>query len=264
MPKKNLVFAIALTVAILLVVSLAFSFVKKQVPSELVMSGHPRWAPIMYQQNDQIVGAGPEIAAAILSDLGVKSVSPHAGTWDVVQEKAKSGEVDMLVAAYRTDEREAYMEYSIPYTVDPVVLVVKKDKTFHSGKKETLLDRKGVVTAGDSYGEEFDAFIKESLEVQSVKTPEEAFALLESEEVDYFVYALYSAEGYIFENDLADQFEILPDYVSAEEFYFTISKNSPYIKLLPKFNALLAQYKKEGKIEQIIEKHKKSLWNKSE
>ncbi len=233
---------------------------KVQMPKELVASGHPAWPPIMYQQDDLIVGAGPEIVKKVFADLGINVVSPYEGLWDVVQEKAKSGEVDVLAAAYKTTEREAYMDYSIPYTIDPIVLVVKKGKTFPYSKWEDLIGKKGVVTIGDSYGQEFDQFVKEKLSPKQVATPEEAFALIKSGEADYFVYALYSAENYIFQNQLANQAEIIPQYVSTENFYLTISKKSPFVNLMPQVNDLLEKYKSDGTIDQIIKNNKQLLW----
>jgi polar amino acid transport system substrate-binding protein len=252
---------IGLFVIIVLVYFVASYFSKDKLPKELIASGHPAWPPIMYQRGDQIVGAGPEIAQKIFSDLGIKVTSKYEGTWDTVQRKAKDGSIDILFAAYKTKEREAYMNYSIPYTVDPVVLVVKKGKAFPYNKWEDLINKKGVVTTGDSYGQDFDNFIKEKLSVEKVTTPKEAFYLLDQEKVDYFVYALYSAQDYIFKNKISDKAEIISKYISAENFYLTISKKSPFLKLMPKVNSLLEKYIKDGVIKQIIEKNKKSLWN---
>ena len=239
-------------------------FVKNKPAQELIASGHPAWPPIMYQEGNQIVGAGPEIVEKIFTDLGIKVVFKYEGAWDIVQDKAKNGLVDVLAAAYKTAERETYMDYSIPYTVDPVVLVVKKGKVFSYDKWDDLLNKTGVVTIGDSYGQDFDNFIQEKLNPIKVSMPEEAFALLEKEEADYFIYALYSAEDYIFQNKLSSQVEIIPKYASTENFYLTISKKSPFAKLMPQVNSLLEKYKNDATIEQIIEKHKQSLRNKDE
>lgn len=260
MNKKTiwLLFAAAI---LFLAAFLAPRLSKNKLPSELVASGHPEWPPIMYQQDDKIVGAGPEIVAKVFGDLGVKVDSKYEGPWDAVQSKAKDGTVDVLVAAYKTAERETYMDYSIPYTVDPVVLVTKKGKAFSYDKWDDLIGKKGVVTTGDSYGQDFDAFLKDKLTTQQVGTPAEAFALLENEKADYFVYALYSAENYFFKQKVSDQFEILPKYVSSENFYLTISKKSPFGSLLPQVNALLEKYKSDGTIDQIIESSKQSLWS---
>ncbi|MFA7663016.1 MAG: transporter substrate-binding domain-containing protein [Patescibacteria group bacterium] len=261
MTKKLTRILIALAFLIAITIFGFWYFNKSQ---ELVVSGHPEWPPIMYQDGNQIVGAGPEIVAKIFTELGVKSVSKYEGAWDVVQSKAKSGEVDVLVAAYKTAERETYMDYSIPYTVDPVVLIVKNGQTFAYAKNEDLIGKRGVVMLGDSYGQKFDDFIKAKLTPQTVGTPKDAFDLLANGQADYFVYALYSAQDYIFKNKLADQVEILPEYVSSENFYITISKKSPFVKLLPKVNELLKKYIDDGTIDQIIEKHKQALWGESQ
>lgn len=259
--SKKLRRIIMVIVLAALILFLAWYFILRAKSPELIASGHSDWSPIMYQQNDQIVGAGPEIAARIFKELGVKFVSKYEGPWDIVQEKARNGSVDVLVAAYKTQERETYMAYSIPYTIDPVVLVVKQGKSFPYEKWADLVSKRGVVTAGDSYGQAFDDFIATKLSVTKVGTPEEAFELLDKEEVDYFVYALYSAQGYIFKNKLAAKVEILPTYVSTENFYLTISKKSPFIKYLPRVNELLEKYKSDGTIDQTLEKYKQLLWN---
>jgi len=261
MNKKTTWLIIAVAVLFLAAYLAPRFSLKNKLPAGLVASGHPEWPPIMYQKDDKIVGAGPEIVAKVFGDLGVKVDSKYEGPWDVVQSKAKDGTVDVLVAAYKTAERETYMDYSIPYTVDPVVLVTKKGKAFSYDNWNDLVGKKGVVTTGDSYGQDFDAFLKDKLTVQQVGTPAEAFALLGNGEADYFVYALYSAENYFFQQKVSDQFEIIPKYVSSENFYLTISKKSSFGSLLPQVNALLEKYKSDGTIDRIIENSKQSLWN---
>ncbi|MEI8328292.1 MAG: transporter substrate-binding domain-containing protein [Candidatus Taylorbacteria bacterium] len=127
----------------------------------------------------------------------------------MVQEKAKAGTVDVLVAAYKTAEREAYME----------------------------------------------AFIKEKLNPTKVATTGEAFALLNKGEVDYFVYALYSAQKYISENQISDQVDIISKYVSSEKFYMTISKKSSFVNRMSEVNTLLQKYSEDGTIGSIIQKY---------
>jgi polar amino acid transport system substrate-binding protein len=254
MNKKILIALVIILVFIC--VAYVFSTNNKQAKG-LVASGHPAWSPIMYQDNNQIVGAGPEIVKKIFSELGIIVDSRYEGTWDVVQEKARSGVVDVLVAAYKTAERESYMVYSNPYTFDPIVLVVKKGNAFVYDKWEDLISKKGVVTIGDSYGQDFDNFVKEKLTPVKVATPGEAIGLLNKGEADYFVYALYSAQNFISENQLSEQVEIMPKNISSENFYLTISKKSPYVNLMPKVNDLLKKYTEDGTISRIIEQYNK-------
>ncbi|HBA36665.1 TPA: hypothetical protein DCZ15_02200 [Candidatus Falkowbacteria bacterium] len=238
-----------------------YYFQNRPLNQSAIISGHPEWPPIMYQAGDKIVGAGPEIISRVLAELGLITDFKYVGSWDVAQAKTRSGEVDFLVAAYKTTERETYMDYSIPYTVDPIVLVVKKGKAFSYEVWSDLIGKKGVVTVGDSYGQQFDTYILENLTVQVVGTAEEAVGLLETEQADYFVYALYSAEKLMAEQQLVDRVEILPEYVSTENFYLTVSKKSPFVKYLPSIDYLLQQYAEDGTINEIIEHHKKLLWH---
>lgn len=222
-----------------------------------IASGHPDWPPIMFQEGDQIVGAGPEIAFLILSELGLSLEAPYVGLWDEVQEKAKNGEVDLIVAAYKTPERETYMDYSIPYTIDPVSLFVKKGNDFPFENWDELINKKGVVTKGDSYGEAFDKFIAEELDFVIVDTPNEAFALVISGEADYFVYALYSGENFLKKNpELSEEIEILPNYVSVEDFYMTVSKKSNLIAYLPQINEILQRLIDDGTVYEVIRENK--------
>ncbi len=231
---------------------------------KIIVSGHPEWAPIMYQDGDKIAGAGVELAEKVFIELGIAVNANYVGSWDEVQAKAKDGSIDVIVAAYKTPEREEYMTYSVPYTVDPVVLVVKKGKAFKYEKKEDLIGKKGVTMIGDSYGKEFDAFSAEKLKPTVVQTADEAFGLLEKGEADYFIYAMYSAEGYIAKNKASDKFEIIAKPVSTEDFYLTVSNKSSIAGMMQKINNLIGKYKADGTVDQLIEKNKQELWGEKE
>lgn len=221
-----------------------------------VASGHPEWAPIMFAQNGTIVGAGPELVAKIMSDLNVSVSFPESGTWDEVQAKARSGAVDILVAAYKTDERLTYMEYSDAYTQDPIVLFVKKGATFTFEKNEDLVGKHGVALVGDSYGQTFDDFAAANLDLARASTTEAAFAEVEQGTADYFIYTLYGGEDYMKKSNKVGAFEALAHIVDAPNFYITISKQSPLVDLMPKINERIAAYKADGTIDALITKYK--------
>jgi len=211
----------------------------------------------MFRQGDFIIGVGPEAVQMAFAEIGIKIVVKHTGSWDTVQMKARTGEVDVLVAAYKNPERETYMDYSIPYTTDPVSIYVKSGNSFPFANWSELIGKKGVVTRGDSYGPDFDKFIKDSLTVTEVNSPADAFALINSGQANYFVYALYSGDEYISTNNLKGQFERLANNVTSENFYVTISKKSPLVKYLAQINEILTRYIADGTIDALIIKYKK-------
>jgi polar amino acid transport system substrate-binding protein len=227
---------------------------KEKAP--LIASGHPEWPPIMSQSGDEIVGAGPELVEKIFAESGVEVDSKYAGAWDTVQAKARAGEVDVIVAAYKTDERETYLDFSDAYTQDPIAIFVNKENKFEYREWSDLAGKRGVATIGDSYGQELDDYISQSLDVVRVETAEQAFRMLEEKEADYFFFALYSGQAEIKRLGNADKVEALPTYAATEDFYIAISKKSPYAEYLPQVNALIAKYKADGTIGALIEKYK--------
>jgi polar amino acid transport system substrate-binding protein len=267
MTQSKKAFVIILTIIILvgIIISIDRMMGKKNILNSksasqkkitYVASGHPEWSPIMWRQKDNIIGAGPELVELIAKDLGVKVKTKYVGLWDEAQAKAKSGEVDMLVAAYKTKEREEYMDYSIPYTVDPVALFVAKGKIFQFSQWQDLIGKKGVATVGDSYGQEFDDYIASKLDVKRVNSADEAFNMVKNGTADYFVYNLYSGEKAIRTGGMTESIEIIPQYVTQEDFYVTVSKKSNLASSMDKINESIEKYKNDGTIERLIQENR--------
>src|SRR5262245_27618483 len=217
-----------------------------------VASGHPEWPPIMYRNGSTIDGAGPALVKKIFDDLGVNVAFPYTGTWDEVQVKARSGEVDVLVAAYKTVEREGYMVYSDRYTTDPVAFFVARGKAFPFGTFDDLIGKRGIAMVGDSYGQAFDDFAAARLALRRVTTSDEAFDLVASGQADYLLYSLYSGNDYLKKSGTASQFERLPRFIAEENFYITISKKSPYVSYILLINQAIAKYRADGTVAALI------------
>ena len=219
----------------------------KPIILKAVVSGHPDWKPIMWKEGNNIVGIGPEVTRMVFKDINVEVDSRYVGSWDVVQEKAKTGEIDAIVALYKTKEREEYLYYSVPYTVDPIVLFFKKGEGFAYSQKENLIGKKGVATVGDSYGQELDDFIiQANLNMVRVYTPEQAFALLREGKADYFIYSLYAGRKVLNETG-ASGFEE-SGVISNQLFYIGVSKKSPYANYMKEINASLEKLIANNKI----------------
>lgn len=242
--KKTLLFAIIASLIFLIVCSYAITTQEKAI----IISGHYDWKPVMWQEGNEIVGLGPNVCESIFTEMGMKSTSKHVGSWEQVQQKARTGEIDVIVALYKTEEREEYLYFSDPYIVDPISVFVKEDNELVPQEKEDLLGKKGIVTIGDSYGQEIDDMItSKMLDVVEVNTPQEAFSMLIEEGAEYFLYSTYAGENHSFEG-IRDAGIIANQY-----FYIGVSKKSPAAKKLPEINRILEEYKQNGIIEDFIE-----------
>jgi polar amino acid transport system substrate-binding protein len=246
-----------IVVCVVIVIGAIWTLGKKTAGhAEAVASGHPEWPPIMYQNGDIIDGVGPVMVKKIFTDLGLEVSFPYSGAWDQVQAKARTGDVDVLVAAYKTSAREEYMEYSEPYTTDPIVLFVAKGKTFPFEKWDDLKGKKGVATVGDSYGQEFDNYSASNLDLARATTTADAFGMVAHGTADYFIYSLYAGNVELKKEGAAAGFEALPKNVTEENFYITISKKSSFVKYMPQINALIEKYRADGTIDRILKEYK--------
>ncbi|MDD3386325.1 MAG: transporter substrate-binding domain-containing protein [Candidatus Pacebacteria bacterium] len=244
--KKLLLSTIILSLIFLVICSYAIVMQEKPV----IMSGHYDWKPVMWQDGTEIIGVGPDVCQTIFTEIGIKSNSVYIGSWEKVQHNAKIGKVDVIVALYKTEEREEYLYFSDPYVVDPISVFIKESSDFYPKTKEDLLDKKGIITVGDSYGQEIDDMIASKiLDIIEVNTPQEASSLLIENKADYFLYSTYAGKNHSFEG-IKDAGIIANQY-----FYIGISKNSPVAEKLPEINRILEEYKQNGIIEVISSRY---------
>lgn len=219
-----------------------------------VVSGNPKAPPVVWEQYNKLTGVGPDIAKAILTELKLDYDLKVEGDWQQVQDKCKSGEIDMLVSAYKNDARAEYMEFSLPYLPQPTVIVVKKGREFPFGRWESLIGKKGVSNIGESYGQDFDTFIKEKLTVQFIAF-ERAIEVLSRGEADYLIVDLYTALIYARLLRGENAITILEPPVTTQSFHLTIAKDSPMVVQMPVINKKLYQLVKNGTVEKLFYEH---------
>ncbi len=252
MINRGVMKKISLLLSCLIVLCLLVS--NSQATDTFVVSGNPKAPPVVWEEYNKLTGIGPNIATAILSELKLDYDIRIEGNWEEVQQKCRNGTVDMIVAAYKNDERAAYMEYSLPYLPQPTVIMVKKGKEFPFGRWESLIGKKGVTNVGESYGQEFDSFIKEKLDVQFIAF-ERAIELLSRGEADYLIVDLYTALIYARLLRGEDAISILEPPVTTQTYHITIAKSSPMAVQMPAINKKLYRMVKDGTVEELFYKH---------
>jgi polar amino acid transport system substrate-binding protein len=244
--SKILISAAIIMVATAILVACAFLSVQPVEKKTIVISGHPDWKPFMYQNGDDISGVGVEVTTSVFKDLNINVIPKYEGSWEVVQEKALTGEVGAIVAMYKTKEREEKYCFSIPYASDPVALFIKGNN-FTYNKKEDLIGKKGLAMMGDSYGQEMDDFIvQKNLDITRTATPQGSFSLLDKGEADYFLYSAYAGRRVIEESNLSGFEEA--GIASNQLFYIAVSKKLPCDKYMNSINLSLQKMISENKI----------------
>ena len=240
-------------VGLIFVFALFILFSANTVLAEQILtaSGHPEYPPVMWKQGDVITGVGPELLKLVFKPLGVSVKCPYKGDWSTAQNELKTGGIDALVGAYLTEERKAFMEFSMPYMKDPVVIFVAKGKSFAFETWDDLIGKRGVSTTGDSFGQAFDVFISSRLDVKRSVTVKENFGKLLLGEADYFIFAEYSGKFEAKKLGFADKIESLKKEVAIENFHFAFSKKANLQVLLNKVNKQIMKFINDGTIEKL-------------
>ncbi|MES2323810.1 MAG: transporter substrate-binding domain-containing protein [Pseudomonadota bacterium] len=222
----------------------------------VTVTGHPNWPPFSWQSGDRIVGIGADLAELVFSDIGLDVVSKSSGNWKRARAQAEFGAVDVLVAAYRTPERQHYLAYpETPFMEDVNVVWVRDGKAFPFRKWDDLVGRRGTAMLGESYGEAFDHFITQRLTMEWVSTPSQSLQKLAMGRVVYYPFSVHGGKIQVKQLNFSGRIVNLPHPILTENIYLAISKKSPYARYLPQIEAAIAARRADGSIERLIRKH---------
>ena len=221
--------------------------------TKITATGHPQYPAIAFKDGDNIAGAAAMLVEAIAKDLKIPLESKYMGTWADAQAAARDGKADMIFGIYHNDERAAYLDYVQPaFMFDEVVIFVPKGKTFPFKGEDDLIGKKGVTNQGESYGTEFDAFIKDKLDVARSDGIDDAFKDLLAGKADYVIAGYYSGLAEAAKGGIKDQVEALSPALLEAEMFVAFSKKSPCRSLAPQFGEGIAAMTTDGRFDTML------------
>lgn len=223
--------------------------------SSLVITGHPVYMPVAWAADGKITGAAPELVSVIAGKLGVKTVtSKDYGSWEKAQAAARDGEADVIFGIYKNDERMKWLDYVEPaFMMDPVSVVVRKGEGFAYAKWDDLKGRKGVTSAGESFGSKFDGFIASRLTVTRAPGVDKAFEALVNKSADYLIIGLYPGRLAGKRLGVAAKVEFLPKEIDSFGMYIGFSKKSKCNALKTGFAESLRKELAGGRVKQLLD-----------
>ena len=223
--------------------------------TKIVVTGHPQYPAIAFKEGDAIVGAAPALVAAIAKDLDIPLETKFMGSWAEAQQAAYDGKADMIVGIYFNDERAASLDYVQPaFMYDPVVAFVAKDKKFDYKGQDDLIGKKGATNQGESYGNEFDAFIKDKLDVARTDGIDDALNELADGKIDYVLAGFYPGIAEVARLGLKDKVEALDPGLLSAEMFIAFSKKSPCAALAQKFGDGITAMTTDDRFRQMLVK----------
>jgi polar amino acid transport system substrate-binding protein len=222
----------------------------------LVASGHDEYPPFMWRQGDKIIGVGADLTTMIFAELGIKVESRYVGAWERVLRQAGAGQIDLIVGAYKTFEREGYLHFPQEhYLAEPVVVFVNKAKPIKFELWQDLVDKRGGTVRGESFGDTFDAFAEHNLSLQRVIGISQSFKMMKRNRLDYSIYAKYPGKIRLIEMGLTGDIIPLPILIDAPLAFQAFSKKSPFVKYIPYFSRRIKELKADGTVDRLIKKY---------
>jgi polar amino acid transport system substrate-binding protein len=221
--------------------------------TKIIATGHPHYPVVSFKDGDKIVGAAPDLAEAIARKLKVPLESKYMGSWEEAQKAARDGKADLIVGVYYNDARAKYLDYVQPaFTYDDVAIFVAKGKEFPFKDKSDLIGKKGVTNKGESYGDAFDAFIKDKLDVTRTNGIGEAFKDLVAGKADYLIAGYYPGEAEAAKDGLKDKVVPLDQALLTAESFIAFSKKSPCRSLAPGFGQGITEMTTDGSFDKML------------
>jgi polar amino acid transport system substrate-binding protein len=221
--------------------------------AKIVATGHPQYPVIAFQQGDTLAGAAPALVEAIAKKLNIPLESKFMGSWADAQAAARDGTADMIYGIYYNDERAKYLDYVHPaFIYDDVAIFVAKGKAFPFKSQEDLVGKKGVTNEGESYGTDFDAFMKDKLDVARAAGIDAAFKELLAGNADYLIAGYYPGLAEAAKEGIKDQIEVLDQAVVTAEMFVAFSKKSPCTALSEKFGQAITELTTDGSFEKML------------
>jgi polar amino acid transport system substrate-binding protein len=217
--------------------------------SRLILTGHPTYPPIAWAVGATLDGAGIAMVRRLAKDAGVSLAVVNEGSWAGAQRAVETGKVDAIVGIYYTQPRARIFNYVRPaFTTDPSAVVARSNAHFSYAGWKSLIGKRGVAGAGESFGRAFDGFLESKLTVRRVNGFDAVYRALADRSADYGLVGYYQAITAGSKNVAI----VAPSFVT-EGFYLAFDKSSPCsAKLSDTFSKDIARLVADGTIGRLI------------
>jgi polar amino acid transport system substrate-binding protein len=221
----------------------------------VLISGGSTYPPLSWQHEDKLKGASIDLVTKIFSELNIKVSTDGGGPWKRVVLRAQQGKVDMLVGVRRNPERETFLDFvEPPITPAAQAIFVRKDDNFEYSGWHDLKGKVGATTLGVSFGSEFDAYAKENLHIERVKTINQNFRKLQKHRIDYILGPLLPTLLYAEKSGYRYKIKFVRTPFMIIDEYVAFSKLSDCRQHGEYFKKRISEITADGTMDDLLEK----------
>lgn len=197
---------------------------------KLTATGNSEYPPYLWRASNgtkALLGANRLIMDELTRRTGIDIDLQDVGSWARAQDMLKTGRIDLMAGAFYTVPRIQYMDYVYPAFLNTTSVVWrKKGSEMRYGQKSDLVDHNGVTVINNSFGQEFDEYAKEKLNIVYVASLKQAFMMINRGRAEYVLYEKNPGLAYAELLGYSGELEVLEPAISSEGLYLTISHRS--------------------------------------
>ena len=240
-----------------------------QQDNKVLRGGWYQWDPYQYEvvKNDikKLTGLDVQLLKAIFERMG-HEVQMDAVAWEQHQQDIRDGNRDIAGGAFRSQEREQYAHYSIPYRSEKDVLYVRKgeEDKFRFDNVNALINtlesgpyKLGVID-GYFYGAPLMRFINDPRHADKIvraRDDRENFTNLLEHKIDAFPIDHLVGATLGWRHGWQKQVDVMPTPVFEDTIHAIFSKQTTTPALVDKFNQTLTEMQQSGEYNRIVREY---------
>ncbi|MBV7534787.1 transporter substrate-binding domain-containing protein [Duganella sp. sic0402] len=231
------------------------SCARPPIRRELVAAGTRNVGVFERLPNGEFSGLGVELVRLLAQRHGYQArfeIYP----WRRAMEVVGGGKADLLVAPYKTPERQRVLRYSEqPFFQDELAFYVRADAMpVWAGDYGLLKGRRIVVINGWNYGPAFTAAAPQ-LHISVTNTVENGLRMLSHTHVEMFASNRRDTEPVIVALGLQDKVLALAPLIDVQNAYFAYPLAPRYRELPAQYDRLLAAMMKSGELQKLARRY---------
>ena len=231
-------------------------------PSCELTMGLDAWEPYQYMTvGNEVAGLDVELVQAVTDEMQC-SLNVVQGSWVELLTQLRDGEVDFVMGASKTDDRQEFAYFSTPYRQERFQLYVRNEDAnlpLDSLKSFIEAGHKVGVVNEYYYGDDVAAlYADENLRNKFVGAiiSELNMARLLDEEVDGLLEDSFVGASILRRKGLDKYIQPHAISLGSSDVYVMFSKSSVTEQQVEQFNAGLAKIRQNGQYNQIIDKYR--------
>ncbi len=251
----------------LLFISLLGLLITTTAQAERILKacGHPFYPPVSWHSQRELTGLAPAVTRQIFAELGYQVQLSADSNWKRCLLEVEQGNADIVVAAFRTQPREAWLYFSqVPIIADPITLFVNTRVPL---RYESLNDLKGKTVGlllGDSFGDAIDRFIQQYNSIEYVSQGKQNFAKLAVGRIDYMPLGQLSGDLQRTRLGFSEQVRALDTVITTEHYYLALGRDSQLQQHLPYINQRLREMQQDGTLARLTHQYSLRYLNQPE